>query len=283
MDVNPFTWLAARSRFERVLAWLLTIVLAGFWFWIWYKIARDNRDGLIAMCLITPPILSFIFCCLASIDSAREFEQQRLSGSLEFLLSCTPLTVPEILRGQWLALRRKWFGPVMVVLASDLALTVALARHHDSMSEEDFPMAVMFILAVTALLPIQLICTAWVGMLQGIRSKKLGQSRISGFVLTMIFPTLAWATMLVLASLFNAYVFVIFHPGFWLLFGSWIVISVGLQLALATHARRCLLADFRIMANPLIDNTFRFWRWLGRTLAEQIYGKPARRSPTVFD
>ena len=54
-----------------------------------------------------------------ALEASRQLGTDRHNGALELLL-CTPLDVPTILRGQWLAIVRQFAGPVCVVCVADL-------------------------------------------------------------------------------------------------------------------------------------------------------------------
>ena len=67
-------------------------------------------------------------------ESGRRIAEDRHSGTLELMLS-TPITVSEILHGQWLALRRQFLGPILFVIALWLAFTVTSPSEYMSRSE----------------------------------------------------------------------------------------------------------------------------------------------------
>ena len=57
-------------------------------------------------------------------EACAVFPAARDSGALELLLS-TPLSVPEILRGQMLSLERQFFSPAVIVVALYCAALLA--------------------------------------------------------------------------------------------------------------------------------------------------------------
>src|SRR5207249_10161965 len=57
----------------------------------------------------------FLLKVLFTFEVCRFFTDARRNGSIEMLL-CTPLTRRDILRGQWLAFRRKFLWPVFCFL-----------------------------------------------------------------------------------------------------------------------------------------------------------------------
>jgi ABC-type transport system involved in multi-copper enzyme maturation permease subunit len=119
LDRNAFLWLASRDRTRTAVTWLMLVggggMVAGLW---WY--ARPDFESLAAMV-----IASVLFHSVLKLDfaatAARQLADERHSGTVELILS-TPLTVGEILRGQWLALIRQFLVPVVVVICLDFAM-----------------------------------------------------------------------------------------------------------------------------------------------------------------
>lgn len=259
MEINPFHWLTSRSRFEPLYVWLGLVCIAIAWFWFRLDYPRSwqmSTDSWLPLYFATAFFLNFGFRVAIAGDAARHFEEQRLNGSLEFLLSCTPLSVPEILRGQWLTLRRKYLGPVIVVAIVDLLLVMYVGSF--SMSDVNEIMA--FFAMVFLLFPIDIICAAWVGMWCGLKSKKLRRGGGEAFGLVFFLP-------LLLFSLFMSFCGILLSVnfGFWQSLTIWVCFSVATQCILAIKARRILLKDFRVLASPLSEGTFRFWRAMGRS------------------
>jgi hypothetical protein len=66
---------------------------------------------------------------------------------------------------------------------------------------------------------------------------------------------------------------------FWIVFFSWVLVSTSMQILFALNARRVLLKDFRLLANPLSLGSFSVWRWFGRKFGLLIHN--ARRTPAT--
>jgi hypothetical protein len=114
MDVNPVLWLACRERWQALSVWVLATALATVvaaicisdkFFLLW--MVWGQASGLLTLLLY----LGF------ASQSARFFVEAQRNG-LELLLA-TPLTVPQIIRGQWQALRRMLGLPIALFLAAE--------------------------------------------------------------------------------------------------------------------------------------------------------------------
>ena len=147
LDINPFLWLSLRNRLGQAKVWLVLVGVDGFW--VWCLLRHHFRDA-------GPPVLFGIILSnhlllkmLMASEASGHLEEQRHSGALEFLLSCTPLTVEEILAGQWLALRRQLLRPMIGVLATDAGLMlIVLFRSLPDMDSSDKGNFTLFVLAV---------------------------------------------------------------------------------------------------------------------------------------
>jgi ABC-type transport system involved in cytochrome c biogenesis permease component len=113
LDQNAFYWLAARPRHRVIWAW--TPLAAATVFWIWGAIKIGNDWFNPGMYLATAFLLSVVLRSMMGAEAGRRLLEDRRAGALELLLA-TPLGVPEILRGQWLALRRQFLVPVIVTI-----------------------------------------------------------------------------------------------------------------------------------------------------------------------
>jgi ABC-type Na+ efflux pump permease subunit len=101
---NPWFWLSFRDRFAPLWPFVFAIVVIGAVAWCigHYEIPK-------------PPACALLFAALAINDltmrmrvaslAATRLGEDRQSGALEMILS-TPLTVREIVKGQWMAIRK---------------------------------------------------------------------------------------------------------------------------------------------------------------------------------
>jgi hypothetical protein len=124
LDRNPIFWLSGRERVSS-LGLLLSILIAGA-AGGWFASRSWPTGGWQAEVII--PFLAWTVCGTAihmlillrlAVVAAERFGDDRRSGALELTLS-TPLTIREILAGHWMALRRYFAGPVLIVFGIQL-------------------------------------------------------------------------------------------------------------------------------------------------------------------
>jgi ABC-type transport system involved in cytochrome c biogenesis permease component len=120
LGINPVFWLASGNPAMAWGAWA-AVALCGLVTAPFVVTAFTARD---------PVVLSWVgyltkFCGLllkffVAMQACRFFAEARRSGALELLL-CTPLTSQEIIRGQWQALKRLFFWPIVLLAGIELA------------------------------------------------------------------------------------------------------------------------------------------------------------------
>jgi len=248
LNINPFLWLASRERWKHSYVWLYVAAVSGVWLWSWFR----HGDLMLDRKTLVPSVLlfhAFLKLWIISEACTRLAEERRI-GALELLLS-TPLSVREILRGQWLALQRQFALPLGVVLVAEFLLL----RHQFTT-----PLVLMNL----AILLADVLALGWVGMWLALTARSLNRAILGTVGRVLILPWGAfYATMLGLDVLgrwsgrgpfepsddFNMYCWFGLGLANNCLFGIW-------------WARRHLLHDFRVAA------TERYRRqksgWLGR-------------------
>jgi hypothetical protein len=123
VSVNPVLWLACRERWQANLLWGVTILLVGGLAatfvadeeWLWY--AWSYFDGA---------FLLLLWLAMAS-QAGRFFVEAQRSGLLQLLLA-TPLTVRQIVQGQWRAFVRMFGVPLMLYLVAQMIGTFMVQR-----------------------------------------------------------------------------------------------------------------------------------------------------------
>jgi hypothetical protein len=183
LNINPLYWLAGRARLRPLQVWAFLAVAAGWWLWGW------ARDGIIwfdkTICLTTAVLLHCTLKVWLIIEAGQRLSEQREAGMLELLLT-TPVSVADILRGQWLALRKQFLGPVLAVIAAELFLVCFLrGRFLDSSS-----LAIW--LASILMLPADILALCWVTMLAAFRAKSQHRATIAAMMRILILPWLLW-------------------------------------------------------------------------------------------
>jgi ABC-type Na+ efflux pump permease subunit len=127
LDINPFTWLASRHRWASAGFALFAFVL----FLLPSVLSRKlivqpgSEEEVVFPILFTCGAVALLHLGIAlriAILACDRFSTDRKSGALELLLS-TPLSIKDIIRGQWLALARHlWAAILLVLLAHSFAL-----------------------------------------------------------------------------------------------------------------------------------------------------------------
>ena len=117
LGLNPVFWLTRRERVTSGGFLLFVVGCASVVWWISLKAGEHTDED--ARLII--PFISWMFCAgivhallslRIAVVAADRFGDDRRSGALELLLSTT-ISVREIIRGHWQALRRQFTGPIL--------------------------------------------------------------------------------------------------------------------------------------------------------------------------
>ena len=111
MERNPILWLLADSARMRSLAWGISAVGCAA---LVLLMVSGTANPMAAV--FTTFSFFILLKILFAIQACRFFSESRRTGSME-LFCCTPLTADQIIRGQWLALRRIFFLPVVILFS----------------------------------------------------------------------------------------------------------------------------------------------------------------------
>ncbi len=235
ISINPFLWLISRNRFTAFAPWTAPLIAA-----ILFALAFFGGPGP----EMAPGI--FFFChlfLLLGVGSCvnSQLGEQRRSGSLQLLLCATPLTAPEILRAQWLALRRFFCVPLLAVLALDFSLIVWTAcaeRDH-----EDARAMIAFIALAMVLLVIDMVAAGWVAMWRSMLETPRPRSPIETLGLLVFVPAALLAAMLAFLSFY-------IRPwldSFWFVMTLWFATFLAAAVLFSLIARRQLHTRFRLL------------------------------------
>ena len=119
LNVNPFYWLAARDRRKPVQVWIFLAFAFMWWVAGWCVQGGYWFDPSVA--ITTSLIVNATLKVWIALEAGHRLAEDKKSGAIELLL-CSPLTVREIIRGQWLALRRQFLLPILFVTTCELLL-----------------------------------------------------------------------------------------------------------------------------------------------------------------
>jgi len=116
LDINPVLWLLDDSRRLRWVAWSLAILGGAA---LLLTSSLGSSFGLAFVTYVAWPFY-FLLKVFFAIQACRFFSEAHRTGALE-ALCCTPLTTSSIISGQWMALRRIFLWPVIILILSQLA------------------------------------------------------------------------------------------------------------------------------------------------------------------
>jgi len=246
LNVNAFYWLSARDRFKPLYVFGFLLVVAITWLRLFLYNGRDMVQQetffLVAICLHT------VMKIWVASESGRRFAEDRKSGALELTLS-TPLTVREILEGQFFALVRQFGGAIGIILLFDLMALMIGARMQLSSTDSDW---MLTCIAGMIVLVVDLFTIATLGMWLGLASKRA--SRAVGMTLFFII-VMPWL------GLFGLITFLSFvrmpmleSKSFELMVGAYFILSVGVDSFFFVRASTRLTSKFREIATTRFDH-----------------------------
>lgn len=260
VGINPFYWLASRSRFDPALTilWLIfatTLVLTFF---------MRTGIGPMPLSITLMIVLHLIVRVNIASSASRHFAEQRRSGALEFLLACTPLDTSDIVRGQWLALRRQFFIALMLVVLLDFFLVVVVVISSTNGSTlaagDDLSLFVTFSVAMIAMLIADSFALGWVGMWMGIAYKRPNRASTAALSRVLVWPFIG---MFFIASQIG-----FAHGSAYLVLAVWFFVGVICDAVLIVHARQSLYDKFRILAATPYEESVGFFNFLGRAFSK---------------
>ena len=121
LNINPIHWLSSRERLKPMVIWGFLGLLGAGWMSAAFKFGRDWFDQ--ATYFMTAFILNSTLKLWLGSEACQRFVDDRRNNALELLLS-TPLTVRDVLDGQFRALRRVFQWPLLFVLGLDAVFLI---------------------------------------------------------------------------------------------------------------------------------------------------------------
>ena len=192
IEPNPVLWLACRERWQGIAIWtlsLLTLAVFGTMF-----VADLSPMTWMIWGYIGGALTLAFYLGIAS-QACRFLVEARRSGLTELLLS-SPLTVEQIVQGQWRALRRMFGWPVVIFLMVQLVASFLSQRATwgslgavpgNAPSPHVALLLVVAMLMITATLA-NLIALGWVGMWMGLTSKSTNLATLKTLLWVEIVP-----------------------------------------------------------------------------------------------
>ena len=191
---------------------------------------------------------------------------------MELLLS-TPLLIADIFRGQWLALRRQFLGPVLGVLVVECVFMLASVR--DAIPDDDRVFWFTLWTAGMLMFLADLGALYWLGMWLGLTAKNQIRALSGSLVRILVLPWAAYGVVLLVLVLREwgprSYQS---NPDWKFFVGLWFGLGLGADIGFGAWARQKLLTEFRTAAQQQYESSKNgLKRWLG-TLKPHVSGLP---------
>ena len=169
-----------------VLVWASLMVGLALLFW----------RGSVTVVFYGAQVCGLLLKMLIAIQACRFFSDARRNGSLELLL-CTPLRNTEILKGQWLAMRRIFFWPLLLFLivnflpGSSELISAVCSRDFSKLASTALETAAksMLLLWFTIGFVAQLFAIMWFGMWLALTMKKPTLAAPATFLFVVVLPS----------------------------------------------------------------------------------------------
>lgn len=266
LDQNAFLWLASRPRLRVLWAWVPLVLAAVAWFAGLYYVGNDWLN--IGIYIATAFFLSLTMKAWIGSEAGRRLIEDRKSGALELLLS-TPLSVPDILRGQRLALQRQFLRPVLVLLGA-CGLMIFAGGNSSEFSGGDRPYWYWTWAAGLVMFGADVVALYWLGMWTGLAVKNSKHAFGAAIMPVLSLPWIAIAVMATVVNLLPRELRQMFDWDGWpflMWFGFGILADIGFGL----WARHKLLTEFRFMAAQRYQPKPSWWRRLfGKSAASEL-------------
>jgi len=274
LNITPCLWLGGRHRLKPALVWSALGLGACVWAWGALRWREDWLNELTYS--FTAIILHTALKFWVASEACLRLGPDHRSGALELLLS-TPMTVREILRGQMLALRRQFFGPVLLVAGLDfLFLFSAFNRLGSAGDNQVF----WFCLGVIATFATDVYTLCWAGMWTGLITKHPNRATAATFARVVVLPCGAWAAVMILVSFMQLWSRLNRTEGSFSIL-LWFGFGMANDVALFLWSRHRLLSDLRVVATQrFVPGRLLFGWWPSRKPVANPGPPPALKSET---
>lgn len=260
LAVNPYLWRVERQRWKSWVVWLGPVVVALVWI---VTTLKEGSNWIGPPAYFTTAILLMIWIKLGiAVEAGQAFCEDRRSGTLALLLT-TPLTVREIVRGQGLALRRQFLGPLGMTLGvSFLFLLLTLADH--SVSDEHFGLTALWV-ALMVLLVADSLALAILGMWMGLKHRNINRAAGATISRLLVLPwmiyilgirALPWALY---ATGISSILWADLYSG-WFFLGLWFFPGLLADALFGVWAWRKLHEEFRRAVGEPLPAAVPWWR-----------------------
>jgi ABC-type transport system involved in multi-copper enzyme maturation permease subunit len=200
LAVNPFCWLASRAWFKPAGVWCFLGFAAAWWFYLHLGLRLNWWEE--SFSVTTLLLLNSVLKIWIGIEASQRLAEEQKLGTLELLLS-TPLNEREILRGQFLALKRQFLMPLLVVIGVEFLFLFAVSRYsHLQFDERAEQLGIGQ--AGLLLLIFDIAALFWVALLAGLTAKSPNRASASAILRVLVVPWLIIAPIALIFGFWSA-------------------------------------------------------------------------------
>ena len=235
LDRNPFLWLACRDRFAPlwpVFFAIVTLVVAA-WCIVYFKVEVEQGYAIL---FVTLALNDFTMRMRVGSLSALTLGTARQNGALEMILS-TPLSVREIIRGQWMAIRHKLLWTYLPLL---LAFLITSAKYSQLSFGNAYIMGFFIALSIG-----DFITMGYVAMWKAMRVRNVQHAPGAALLRVVVLPWFLWMGVIPLLISANSLRWLAEELGPFAFFVSALAIWAWNSIAAFRSARRNLFEHFR--------------------------------------
>jgi hypothetical protein len=246
LDVNAFYWLSARARLKPLHVWIFLGLTMIWWTWGWTDAEITWYDPLIAITLAM--ILNATLKSWVTIEAGQQLAEDRDGGALELLLS-TPMTVRDILHGQYLALRRQFLKPLLLAIALELVFMEAEARNGGAKTLPVGMVRPLWLAAIVVLVA-DLIALTLTAVRTALTARNANRATIATMSRVLFLPWVLFAIGSGIANLWAAlFANNGYFPGLKTYVGLWFGVSLAVDLYFGLRSWKQLRSSFREIAS----------------------------------
>jgi hypothetical protein len=278
LDRNAYYWLAARARLKPLHVWLFMALIACWWIGGRIFVGNLWLDTTINVALAL--MLNSTLKIWIIIEGSQRIAEDKKIGAMELLLS-TPLEIRDLIHGQFLALRRQFLAPLVLVLLLELLLM----RHLWGVSRESINAMSAVWLAGIFMLVADMIVLPWVAMARALKAKSHHHAILSTMARILFLPWIGYGAVLAVmgawAVLSNIFPGGGWQPDWKLFLAWWFGLGILADVFFGLSARRQLLHQMRDTAiQRFAPPPVRRASWFARSMKRPETPSSALRAPS---
>jgi hypothetical protein len=200
LEISPFCWLASRARIKPYGVWIF-LAFAACW-WLFMRLAVQINWFEETFSLTTALMLNSVLKIWIAIEAGHRLAEEQKAGTLELLLS-TPLSEKDIIRGQVLALKRQFLGPLIFVIGIEV-LFMSILHWHSVLSYQETSKQVAVGSVGIILLLLDMVALIGVALVSALTAKTPNYASVSTISRVLIFPWVLGVAISVIANLWRA-------------------------------------------------------------------------------